>query len=312
MIECVTQPVADESERRRSRARKVYFRTSDHLRRNVRSRGLTAPPLLPPEATTVSRGHACVKRRVFGRRRTDAVRLSGALVPRTSRLTGSPCGSNVAAWARGDPDPGNDPGAGRCIGTGRCRLPRAPRLRRVSGRVAARESPRLRAGGRPVRSRPAGQAACGRTDHRPAAGVQRRPLRRALPRRRKRGRSGGRRCRAAPSDRRSRPDRLALPCTGRRARHHARVGRAQADRFFGRWTAKEAYTKALGTGLSTPLESFDLPSPVDGVAWFTAGGRGWTLWQFEPWPGYTAAVVASGRRPPTALHLRVGDGVEPH
>ena len=89
-------------------------------------------------------------------------------------------------------------------------------------------------------------------------------------------------------------------------------GERKLTEFFGRWTAKEAYTKALGTGLSTPFESFGLPTPADGVAWFTAGGRGWTLWQFEPWPGYTAAVVASGRRPPTALHLRVGDGVEPH
>jgi 4'-phosphopantetheinyl transferase len=91
---------------------------------------------------------------------------------------------------------------------------------------------------------------------------------------------------------------------------------ARGDRklteFFGRWTAKEAYTKALGTGLSTPFESFGLPSPADDVTWFTAGGCDWTLWQFEPWPGYTASVVASGRRPRTALHLRVGDGVWPH
>lgn len=89
-------------------------------------------------------------------------------------------------------------------------------------------------------------------------------------------------------------------------------GERKLTEFFGRWTAKEAYTKALGTGLSKPLESFSLPSPADGVAWFKAGGCGWTLWQFEPWPGYTASVVASGRRPPTALHLREADGVESH
>ncbi len=89
-------------------------------------------------------------------------------------------------------------------------------------------------------------------------------------------------------------------------------GERKLTEFFGRWTAKEAYTKAVGTGLSTPFESFGLPSPAEGVAWFAAGGCCWTLWQFEPWPGYTASVVASGRRPPGALHLQVGDGVEPH
>jgi phosphopantetheinyl transferase len=89
-------------------------------------------------------------------------------------------------------------------------------------------------------------------------------------------------------------------------------GERKLTEFFGRWTAKEAYTKALGTGLSTPLESFDLPIRPNGVTWFTAGGSGWTLWQFEPWHGYTASVVAAGRRLPAALHVGEGDGVDPH
>lgn len=81
--------------------------------------------------------------------------------------------------------------------------------------------------------------------------------------------------------------------------------------FFGCWTAKEAYTKALATGLSTAPDSFALPAAPAGapsVCWTTVGGRAWTLWRFEPWPGYSAAVVAAGHRWGSALELREGDG----
>lgn len=89
-------------------------------------------------------------------------------------------------------------------------------------------------------------------------------------------------------------------------------GQSKTRAFFACWTGKEAYTKALATGLSTAPDSFALPPDRAGaqsVCWTTVGGRAWTLWRFEPWPGYSAAVVAAGHRRRSALHLRDGDGV---
>jgi 4'-phosphopantetheinyl transferase len=84
--------------------------------------------------------------------------------------------------------------------------------------------------------------------------------------------------------------------------------------FFACWTSKEAYTKALGTGLLTPLRSFAFPagtSSATGVTWATIHGREWTLYRFEPWPGYAAAAVVAGRVPASSFHLanrHVDDG----
>jgi 4'-phosphopantetheinyl transferase len=81
------------------------------------------------------------------------------------------------------------------------------------------------------------------------------------------------------------------------------------DAFFDCWTSKEAYVKALGTGLTTPLESFALPtapSNATGVTWATVHGRDWTLYRCHPWPGYTAAVVLAGHHPHATFHLEEG------
>ena len=65
--------------------------------------------------------------------------------------------------------------------------------------------------------------------------------------------------------------------------------------FFNCWTRKEAYVKAIGGGLSVPLESFRVsllereparllrPQPAD-------PGR-WTIQEFDPGPGYRGAVA---------------------
>ncbi len=59
----------------------------------------------------------------------------------------------------------------------------------------------------------------------------------------------------------------------------------QARRFFECWTRKEAYIKALGEGLSIPLNSFD----VSGEQM-----AGWTIRSFDFSPKYAGAVAAEG------------------
>jgi 4'-phosphopantetheinyl transferase len=71
--------------------------------------------------------------------------------------------------------------------------------------------------------------------------------------------------------------------------------------FFNCWTRKEAFVKALGEGLSHPLDSFEVslapgapaellridPDPLD--------GRGWRMESFSPAPGFVAAVAVEAR-----------------
>ncbi|MBR0552698.1 4'-phosphopantetheinyl transferase family protein [Stakelama marina] len=69
--------------------------------------------------------------------------------------------------------------------------------------------------------------------------------------------------------------------------------------FFNCWTRKEAYVKALGQGLSLPLDSFGVSLDPRAPAYFTSAAPGWALYSFEPVPGYQAAVVAGiGASPP--------------
>jgi 4'-phosphopantetheinyl transferase len=67
--------------------------------------------------------------------------------------------------------------------------------------------------------------------------------------------------------------------------------------FYNCWTRKEAYIKAVGGGLSIPLDSFQVTlRPGVAERMVTLGGsadaaRGWTLHAFTPAPGYTGAVA---------------------
>ena len=77
----------------------------------------------------------------------------------------------------------------------------------------------------------------------------------------------------------------ALPA----ARHH--------DGFFAAWTRKEAYVKALGAGLSVPLDGFEValhpdePAALRSIGGSEAQARAWTLWAARPEPGTWAAVA---------------------
>jgi 4'-phosphopantetheinyl transferase len=71
--------------------------------------------------------------------------------------------------------------------------------------------------------------------------------------------------------------------------------------FFNCWTRKEAFIKALGEGLSHPLERFDVslapgePARLLSVADTPGEACGWQLRSFCPAPGFVAAVVAEAR-----------------
>jgi len=82
--------------------------------------------------------------------------------------------------------------------------------------------------------------------------------------------------------------------------------RAQFDRltdelrvaaFFRLWTRKEAAIKALGMGMSQPLETIDVPlgptAPPNGVTMHPDADRGvqWCLWDLAVPAGYRAALV---------------------
>jgi 4'-phosphopantetheinyl transferase len=84
-------------------------------------------------------------------------------------------------------------------------------------------------------------------------------------------------------------------------------GDQKLEAFFACWTFKEAYSKAIGTGLLTPFHTFALPAASRkraGANWATIHGCEWTHLRFEPWPGYTATVVAAGRLSSSAFQFQ--------
>jgi 4'-phosphopantetheinyl transferase len=94
-------------------------------------------------------------------------------------------------------------------------------------------------------------------------------------------------------------DDIAMRCFSRRERAaymHLPV-RERPQGFFNCWTRKEAFIKALGEGLSHPLEAFDVslapgkPARLLRVGGVPASRCGWTLSSFEPAPGVVGAVA---------------------
>lgn len=70
---------------------------------------------------------------------------------------------------------------------------------------------------------------------------------------------------------------------------------SRPEAFFRCWTRKEAYIKALGTGLHTPLDSFSVSLLPNQPAQFLGGVDScWHMAAFHPAEGYAAAVVYDG------------------
>lgn len=81
----------------------------------------------------------------------------------------------------------------------------------------------------------------------------------------------------------------------------AAVPEAQRDRaFFNCWTRKEAYLKAVGTGITVPLDRFDVTLGPDEPPRMLAmegdpeKARDWSLFHLEPAQGYLGAVAVTG------------------
>jgi 4'-phosphopantetheinyl transferase len=72
------------------------------------------------------------------------------------------------------------------------------------------------------------------------------------------------------------------------------------EAFLACWTRKEAFVKALGAGLSLPLDSFSVSlepgAPPAVLAWQgrDAERGAWTLRSWRPAPGYLAAIAVEG------------------
>jgi len=63
--------------------------------------------------------------------------------------------------------------------------------------------------------------------------------------------------------------------------------------FFQCWTRKEAYIKARGQGLHIPLDSFSVSfAPGYPPALIARDSVRWSMYSFEPFPEFVAAVVA--------------------
>ncbi len=73
----------------------------------------------------------------------------------------------------------------------------------------------------------------------------------------------------------------------------------QIQGFFNCWTRKEAFVKALGTGLMLPLDQFDVslrpgePARLLSVKGDPKAAGDWCLEAFTPFPGYAAAIAVN-------------------
>ena len=86
-----------------------------------------------------------------------------------------------------------------------------------------------------------------------------------------------------------------------RAALHSLAGTERVSGFFTAWARKEAFIKALGEGLSHPLDRFDVtltpgaPARVERVDGDALAAARWSLFPVTIDPGYAAAVAVEAR-----------------
>lgn len=79
----------------------------------------------------------------------------------------------------------------------------------------------------------------------------------------------------------------------------ADAGDGATELFYRLWTVKEAYLKALGTGLNRPLNSFSVRVTVGGAKIEDKeNGEGWLASELDCFDGYKLACVAREYAPP--------------
>lgn len=78
----------------------------------------------------------------------------------------------------------------------------------------------------------------------------------------------------------------------------AQAADLRPEAFAHLWTKKEAFVKAIGTGLAIPLDGVRVPHAGDGPVEVSAGGlpavSSWLVRAFTPAPGIAGAVAAEG------------------